>query len=70
MFLDEVDQVELMLRTNPEIGIVYAAHKSGFIRRVLLPRTEYHLYYRFRADRDELMVLSVWGATRGRAPKL
>ena len=38
--LPEGDVVYLQL-------IVYAAHKSGFIRRVLLPRTEYHLYYRF-----------------------
>jgi plasmid stabilization system protein ParE len=70
MFLDELDQVERLLRANPEAGITCAKHRSGVVRRVLLTRTEYHLYYQFRAERNEIVVLSVWGATRGRGPKL
>src|SRR5215831_5591885 len=33
LFLDELDKVEHLLRSNPELGIVYAVHRSGAIRR-------------------------------------
>jgi plasmid stabilization system protein ParE len=70
MFLDELDRAERLLRGNPEAGKVYAAHRTGVVRRVLLAQTEHHLYYRYRADRDELIVLMLWGATRARGPRL
>ena len=70
LFLDELAQAEYLLRGNPTLGLVYAAHKSGVVRRVLLTRTRHHLYYRYRLDREELMVLAVWGAPRERGPKL
>jgi plasmid stabilization system protein ParE len=68
LFLEELRRAELLLRANPQLGIVYMAHKSGEIRRVLL-RTEHHLYYRYLAHRNELIVLAVWGATRKRDPR-
>lgn len=70
LFLDEIEQAEQMLRANPELGIVYTVKRSGAIRRLLLRKTEYHLYYRYTAHRNKLVVLAVWGATRGHTPKL
>ena len=70
LLLDELAAAEQQLRSAPELGIVYAEHKSGKVRRVLLPKTHHHLYYRYRPDRDELIVLALWGAPRGRGPKL
>lgn len=58
LFPDELAQVERFLRENPELGSVYDAHSSSVVRRVLLPRTRNHLYYRYRVDRDELTVLA------------
>jgi plasmid stabilization system protein ParE len=69
MFLDDLESAERLLRENPEAGIRYADHESGAIRRVLLSQTEYHLYYRYRRDRDELIVLKVHGATRKHGPR-
>jgi hypothetical protein len=40
------------------------------VRRVLLSSVQKHLYYRYVDERDELTVLAVWGARRGRGPKL
>ena len=60
-FSDELDRAERLLRENPEIGIVCAVDRNGNIRRILLSETEYHVYYRYRADRDEIIVLHVWG---------
>lgn len=70
LFLDELVAAEALLRADPTFGLVYESHKSGVVRRVLLARTGHHLYYRYRADRDELTVLSVWGAPRELGPKL
>ena len=70
LFLDELAAAEQQLRAIPELGTVYTEHKSGKVRRVLLPRTHHLLYYRYRPDRDELVVLAVWGAPKGRGPKL
>jgi len=70
LFLDELAAAERQLRTNPELGSAYSEQKTGTVRRVLLPKTHHHLYYRYRADRDELTVLCVWGAPKERGPKL
>lgn len=57
------------IRTTPILGGAYQAR--GFevpVRRVLLPKTQNHVYY--AVEQDEIVVLSVWGARKGRAPKL
>lgn len=69
MFLDELDGAERLLRDNPEAGKAYAFTRNGVVRRVLLVQTENHVYCRYRADRDELVVLMVWGAPRARGPR-
>jgi plasmid stabilization system protein ParE len=68
--LEELYEVERRLRDSPSLGVVYADHKSGVVRPVLLARTRRHVYFRLRAERDELVVLAVWGAPRAKGPKL
>jgi plasmid stabilization system protein ParE len=70
MFLDELSRIERLLRDNPELGAAYAVHKNGVVRHILLARTEHRLYYRYRPERNEIVVLMVWGATREKSPKL
>ena len=70
LFLDELAGAERRLRTKPTLGLVYTAHMSGVVRKVLLTRTNPHLYYRYVPERDELTVLAVWGAPRERGPRL
>ena len=36
LFLDELANAELLLRANPEPGLVYQSRASGLIRRLLL----------------------------------
>ena len=50
------------------MGTPYETDLDFSVRRVLLRRTAYHVY--FGLNGDELVVLSVWGARRGRGPKL
>jgi hypothetical protein len=40
------------------------------IRRRLLPRTEQHVYFVADIENDLITVLRVWGARRGRGPRL
>jgi len=71
MFLDELADAERLLREHPEAGIAYAARtRAGIVRRILLAGTKHHLYYRYRADRDELVVLAMGRDTRARAEAL
>lgn len=58
------------LRTAPEIGALYARRRGRAIRRWLMPKTEYHVDYRFDRDQDLLIIYSVWGARLGRDPTL
>ncbi len=70
LFLEELEQAARQLREMPTLGVVYTQHRTGPVRRLLLPRTRHHLYYRHQPSRDLLTVLSVWGAPRGRGPRL
>ena len=70
LFLEELAAAEKQLRAVPELGSIYSEHPTGVVRRVLLPRTRHHLYYRYQPRCDELTVLAIWGTPKGRAPKL
>jgi plasmid stabilization system protein ParE len=58
------------LRTAPETGTLYAKRRGRAIRRWLMPKTGYHVYYRLDRENDLLVIYSVWGARRGRDPTL
>jgi plasmid stabilization system protein ParE len=44
-------------------------HRRG-VRRLLLPRSQYWVYYEVDDEREEVRVLAVWRALRGKAPPL
>jgi plasmid stabilization system protein ParE len=56
------------LRNDPSIGARYDAALSHAVRRARLPKTDYFVYYTVLLD--EVFVLAVWSARRGRQPKL
>ena len=69
LFVQELEQAFDLIKATPFLGSIYARKRDKAIRRVLMPKTKYHLY--FRHDGPELIrVLSVWGARRERGPKL
>ena len=53
----------------PALGSVYMAMKGREHRRVIMPRTRHHVYYRVVAP-DVVRLVSIWAATRGRGPQL
>ncbi len=70
LFLDELEALERHLRTAPISGQVYGYRKNRIIRRWLLEKTEYHVYFSVNQEAQVVMLHSVWGARRGRGPKL
>ena len=70
LFLDELEAAERHLRTAPISGQIYGYRKDRLIRLWLLEKTEYHLYFSVNRKAQVIMLHSIWGARRGRGPKL
>lgn len=69
--LDQIAHAAERLRANPQLAPVvhHRGHRHGEVRRLNL-RSGWHLYYRFRPDRDLIEIVAVWFANRGSAPPL
>jgi hypothetical protein len=49
---------------------VYRETKGRTIRRLLMPRTSYHVFFEVNDRQEKVHVLAVWHAVRGRGPRL
>jgi plasmid stabilization system protein ParE len=67
LFTNELDQALAKLEQSPMIGSPYEAGVKS-VRRLLLRRTHYYLYFVEREER--LQVVAVWSVYRGRGPTL
>ena len=71
LFAMELADARMTIAEKPDIGSVYAVRAGGVIvRRVLMPKTRTHVFYEVREDEDVVMVVALWGATRGTEPDL
>jgi plasmid stabilization system protein ParE len=70
LFADELVEAERHLSTLPESGEPWRIRRKRTIRRWLLEKTAQHLYYSYSRERDEVLVLALWGARRSGGPKL
>ena len=70
LFAREFDTARGMILESPDLGAPYVTRHGVVIRRVLMPKTKNHVYFEVRTDEDIVMILAVWGAPRGRGPKL
>jgi len=69
LFDEELRAALDQIRTAPALGSVYVAMADREHRRVLMPRTRHHVYYRVVTP-ELVRLVSVWAATRGRGPQL
>jgi plasmid stabilization system protein ParE len=67
MFILELGNALTTLEETPTLGTPYTAGGKK-VRRLLLRRTRYHLY--FIEQKERLFVVAVWSPYRGRAPRL
>jgi len=68
LFDEEIAAAIERIGAAPGLGAIYPSSFARTLRRVLMPRTQNHVYYVVRAN--EVVVLSVWGAPRAKGPKL
>ena len=67
--LQELRAALQQIRATPNLGSAYRAMPGREHRRVLMPKTGYHVYYRV-VSANLVRVVSVWSAVRGRGPRL
>jgi hypothetical protein len=65
----ELAAAEFLLSQDPYAGRAHII-RGKELRRVLLPRTEQWLYYAVRPAQGLIVVQTIWGARRGRDPRL
>ena len=70
LFGHELDEAKRQLANQPELGPVYETVRGLVIRRLLLPKTERHVYYSVDTVTATVTVYVIWGARKGRGPKL
>jgi plasmid stabilization system protein ParE len=70
LFAEELASVCEAILRKPLILKPYGERRGMVIRRWHLERTEQHVYYVADVDNDLITVLRVWGARRGRGPRL
>jgi plasmid stabilization system protein ParE len=70
LFEEEFEEALERLVSKPNSGLPHPTPKRPSLRRLLLPKTEYHLYFALERDETVLVIHSLWGARRGRGPKL
>lgn len=70
LFLDEFKQMLDHLRSWPEAGQRYRLARNKLIQRVLMKKTQCHVYYFYDRERQIIEVHSIWGARRERGPRL
>lgn len=70
LFEQELHEAKQALGAHPLLGTVYKTVGSWVIRRVLLRESEQHVYYSVNESAETVVVHTLWGARRGRGPKL
>lgn len=70
LFDEELAGAFTLLGRAPDIGRRYKRRGIPGLRRLLLPRTRYHVYYLHDSAKATVIVLAVWSAVRGRGPNL
>ena len=69
-FEEEFEGALRQLVSMPKSGVAYPTAKRPTLRRILLPKTEYHVYFALERNETVIVIHSVWGARRGRSPKV
>jgi hypothetical protein len=66
---EELAAAEACLLEDPHAGTPCMMRGKRYLR-LLIPNTEQWLYYKVRPQRNLIVVQTIWGARRGRDPKL
>lgn len=67
---DDLERALQLLAVQPSVGAKAASTRFPGVRRVLLERVGYHVYYRFEARRRVLTILAFWHSRSGEGPEV
>ena len=70
LFAQELHAKLMELAEIPQLGSLWPTDKRPHLKRLLLEKTQYHVYFEVNERKEEIRILTVWGARRGRTPKL
>jgi plasmid stabilization system protein ParE len=69
-FVTELERALQLIAVHPGIGARATNVRLAGVRRILLARVRYHLYYRVADASEAIEVLALWHASRGSPPKI
>ena len=70
LFKEELTLTFLRIARHTKVRRPHAMVAGEPVWRTFMPRTEQHVYYTVNEAADEIVIETVWGARRGRGPKL
>ena len=70
LFVQELEAAFARVAKAPTSGRVFRESKGRVIRRILLPRTSYHVFFEANEAKQQVQILAVWHTARGRGPRL
>jgi plasmid stabilization system protein ParE len=70
LFARELAEARELIAGTPTAGTKYMAVSGMPFRRVFMPRTKNHIYFEVDEAQGVVIVHALWGAPRGRGPKL
>jgi plasmid stabilization system protein ParE len=70
LFADELARAVKDLETIPHLGTPRPTERRPLLKRLLLEKTKCHVYFEVDEQKEEIRILMIWGAPRGREPKL
>ena len=70
LLMEELAGAVEALSASPGVGAPYRRAALPGMRRVLLPRTRYHLYYTVDEAEEVVRIHALWHTARGQGPTL
>lgn len=71
LFIEEIEAALERISRAPLSGALYRRASIGTeVRRILLRRTRYQVYYTCDPESGSAVIRAVWHAARGRTPRL
>jgi hypothetical protein len=70
LFARELADVLKLIVGIPTVGAAHITKSGKVLRRVLMPKTRNHVYFQVDESRELITVHAIWGAPRGRGPRL
>jgi tRNA G18 (ribose-2'-O)-methylase SpoU len=68
---EELERALELIASQPDVGAIARNAKLAGVRRILLSRVRYHLYYRLlETTGRSIQVVALWHASRGEPPRL